>query len=221
MKTIEISVIIPACNEEKYIMKTISSVKDQFFKDYEIIVVCDGCTDNTEKVISNKVDRVISLTERTGPANAKNIGASRASGKIFIFLDADTLVSKKTLLKIKDSIKENVVGTCKIKPDSNKPRHKLFYSLKNIFVTPFGVSNGIIFCTKNTFIKYKGFDYLLQKAEDGTFIRKIKRRGKFLVLNDYVTSSVRRFEKLGYISVLLYWTKEFILTSKNKYPVIR
>ena len=42
-----ISIIIPAYNEEKYLKKTIESISEQTYKDYEIIVVANGCTDNT------------------------------------------------------------------------------------------------------------------------------------------------------------------------------
>ena len=50
---LKFSIIIPANNEEKYIEKTINSIKEQSFKDYEIIVVANGCTDNTAEIVKN------------------------------------------------------------------------------------------------------------------------------------------------------------------------
>jgi len=52
-----ISIIIPACNEEKYLLDTIKSIKSQSFKDFEIIVVCDGCTDNTPLIAKKHSDK--------------------------------------------------------------------------------------------------------------------------------------------------------------------
>ena len=44
------SIIIPAFNAEKHIRKALDSIKEQTFRDYELIVICDNCTDNTAQV---------------------------------------------------------------------------------------------------------------------------------------------------------------------------
>ena len=44
---IKFSIIIPSYNCEKWITKTLDSIFSQTFKDYELIIVCDACTDNT------------------------------------------------------------------------------------------------------------------------------------------------------------------------------
>src|SRR3989344_5050591 len=113
-----LSIIIPAHNEQDYILKTIDSIKKQNFKDYEIIVVLDGCTDNTLKLIKNKVDKIIILKNKKGPAIAKNEGAKVSNGDILVFLDADTLLTL-SLLNVIESEKDNYsVGTALIKPSS-------------------------------------------------------------------------------------------------------
>ena len=58
-----ISVIIPAYNEEKYIEKTLKSIKKQNFKHYETIVVCNGCTDNTKDIAKRYADKVLVIKE--------------------------------------------------------------------------------------------------------------------------------------------------------------
>ena len=63
------SIIIPACNEEKYIEKTLKSIP----RNQEIIVVCNGCIDLTEK-IAKKYSKVISIKEKN-VSIAKNLGA--------------------------------------------------------------------------------------------------------------------------------------------------
>src|SRR3989338_4849222 len=114
---IMISVIIPACNEEKYIGKTISSVRGQNYKKYEIIVVCDGCTDSTVKLAGKLADRTIILKKRVGPAIAKNKGAIAAAGDKLIFLDADTRLSRNAMKNIEGVLMKNpnLVGTFRIK----------------------------------------------------------------------------------------------------------
>ena len=95
-----ISIVIPAYNEESYILNTIKYIKNQSFKDYEIIVVCDGCTDSTSKIVKNHVDKLIVNKTRTGPADAKNTGAKHAKGDKLVFLDADTLLTEGVLKNI-------------------------------------------------------------------------------------------------------------------------
>jgi len=89
------SVIIPVYNEERVIRECLISLSAQTFKDFEIIVVDDGSTDKTYQEVS-EVRRdyfgknfVILKQDHKGPAAARNLGASKASGQILVFVDAD------------------------------------------------------------------------------------------------------------------------------------
>jgi len=132
MKDIEISIIIPAYNEEKYLEKTINSIRNQDFKNYEIIVVCNGCTDQTEK-IAKKYSKTFSI-KNPNIAEARNEGARKAKGKKLVFLDADTLLYSREILE--NIAKEKaVIGTCIGKP-SNKISHRfLGWLMESHFVT--------------------------------------------------------------------------------------
>ena len=199
--------------------ETIKSIKDEM-SEHEIIVVSDASTDSTDKIAMKHADKFLRLEKRSGPAGAKNAGAKLAKGEILVFLDADTRLTKGVLEEIKKVTRDNVVGTCKIIPAEKKVKHRIAMSFKNTFVCPFGVSNGIVFCTKETFQKY-GEYAAVKKQEDGFFVRKVKREGKFVVIKRPVISSMRRFEKLGYLGVGKYWLKESLKPSNEDYPVIR
>jgi len=214
-----ISIIIPACNEEKYISKTLDSIRSQSFKNYEIIVVCDGCTDKTAKK-AKSADKVVILKRREGPGVAKNKGAEKAKGDVLVFLDADTEITEGLLHDIFKNKNKYLIGTAKIKPSNNKFKHKLFMALKNHFVCPFGVTNGIVFCKKDTFFENKGFPHI-KKREEGIFVRDLKKRGKFYISRYYVINSTRRFDKKGYVKVIGYWIKEALKPSNEDYEVIR
>ncbi len=92
--------------------------------------------------------------------------------------------------------------------------------LKNTLLCPLGVSNGIIFCTQQTF-KEHTFNNELQKMEDGTFVREQKKNKQFVILNDYVINSTRRMDQVGYLKIFTYWMKEYFKPSNDKYSVIR
>ena len=80
-----LSIVIPAYNEEKYISKTLDSIKSQNLKNYEIIVVCNGCTDKTSKIVRKYTNKVIEMKERN-VMKAKNRGASISKYNKLIFL---------------------------------------------------------------------------------------------------------------------------------------
>jgi len=87
-----VSIIIPAYNAEKYITDTINSVIAQTYKNWEIIIVNDGSTDNTEKVIRQGfTDERIKYyyQKNAGVSFARNFGMTKSEGEFIAFLDAD------------------------------------------------------------------------------------------------------------------------------------
>ena len=82
------SVIVPAHNAETFIRKCLLSVKQQEFKDYELIVVCDRCTDNTYDVAKAYADKTI-RTDFGMDGLARNAGINAAEGEWILFLDHD------------------------------------------------------------------------------------------------------------------------------------
>jgi len=104
---LRISVIIPAYNEESRIEQVIFAVRDLKEID-EVIVVDDGSTDRTRDVAKRSGVRVVSVGKNRGKGYAMKLGASRATGDILIFLDADqkNIDSKKIKVLI-DPFKKN------------------------------------------------------------------------------------------------------------------
>lgn len=82
------SIIIPAHNEQDYISKALSSIREQSFKDYEVIVVCDDCTDKTKEIAQSFGAKVIEINAHSSGA-ARNAGLDVAQGEWVLFCDAD------------------------------------------------------------------------------------------------------------------------------------
>jgi len=96
----KLSIIIPAYNLEKYIKTTINSLIVQTEKQFEIIIVDDGSTDNTLKVIEEIIDEsnlkncIVIKKINGGVSSARNEGLRTASGKFVLFLDGDDYISE-------------------------------------------------------------------------------------------------------------------------------
>jgi glycosyltransferase involved in cell wall biosynthesis len=99
-----ISVIIPVFNEEKEILDCLESLGKQNYKDFEIIVVDDGSTDNSVKELDNLAKVLPSFKYfkqgHKGPGAARNLGAEHAKGEILVFVDADMTFDESFLTKL-------------------------------------------------------------------------------------------------------------------------
>ncbi len=106
------SVIIPAYNSERFIERTIKSVLNQTFTDFELIIVDDGSNDNTDRLIKKAQlkdtrIKVISTPNSGGPTIPTNIGINVAKGEYVAFLDHDDEWREDKLQKIYDVVKKN------------------------------------------------------------------------------------------------------------------
>lgn len=100
------SVIIPAHNAGEYIRKVLDSVRSQVFTDYELIVVCDSCTDNTEEIAREYADKVI-VTDFHRDGSARQAGLDAAEGEWIMFLDDDDWWMFEYVLTLADSLTNN------------------------------------------------------------------------------------------------------------------
>jgi glycosyltransferase involved in cell wall biosynthesis len=98
-----VSIIIPVYNTEKYVEQTIRSVLTQTLQDFEIIILNDGSTDSSEKIIlqlQQEDKRIVYIPKsNSGVSDTRNIGIEKASGKYIAFLDADDIWKPENLEK--------------------------------------------------------------------------------------------------------------------------
>ncbi len=220
----KISVIIPAHNEERYIAKTLQSVHQQEFSDYEIMVVANACTDKTAKIAAKYAK--VYVTKRKGVSLAKNLGMAKAKGEILVFLDADTVMKKNCLRKINRRFTpEYSVGTARVLPDNFQWRYRLLMAVKNL-VFRSGIyrgSNGIVFCRKKDAPLHREDLHL---REQRYFIKELRKRGKYcFISSSTVATSMRRYEK-STLGTLYFWARKFLKDwmgsiKGDEYPLVR
>jgi len=107
----KVSIIVPTYNREQYISKCVDSVLNQTLKDIELIIIDDGSTDCTEKIIKNYTDKRLKYIKRTnhGIGNSRNYGIDLAKGEFIAFVDSDDYIHPENLEKMyKKALNDNL-----------------------------------------------------------------------------------------------------------------
>lgn len=108
-----ISVVIPAYNCENTIRECINSIMNQTYTDFEIIVINDGSTDETKRIVehlSKKDGRIrIIDQENSGVSTSRNVGIDNSNGKHIVFVDSDDYVGVDYLKTLYDMSETNIM----------------------------------------------------------------------------------------------------------------
>lgn len=112
MKKPTISIVIPVYNAQSYISRTINSVINQTFKDFEIIIIDDGSTDDSLQICKEIIafDNRISLYHKAngGVSSARNLGLEVATGEWICFIDSDDELLPDALMIYNNSMSDDI-----------------------------------------------------------------------------------------------------------------
>jgi len=207
-KNPKVSVVIPTLNEEKHIGDLLLSLKNQSFKDFEIIVVDGGSSDNTVNIARKfNAQTIIKLGLKEFPS--RNEGAKVASGEILLFTGADVIMLPGALKKVVNEFeKNNLDGLCAFGGLRDAPmwgefEYYLHYSLLHLWIRVTGDLHGstnFMAVKKERFIETDGFSDRIDG--DGFFLNTFARDRKvgFLRGTKYFFASGRRMRKMGFLS---------------------
>lgn len=202
-----LSIIIPTLNEEKYLPELLTSIREQNFSDYEIIISDASSEDRTQEIAETFACRlVVSAKDARHPSIQRNAGAKIAQGDILLFLDADTRIEGQDFLeKVVEEFKARnlAIAGFYLTFNSKKFFYKFFRAFYNFFaflaqyVKPLALGAGII-VLKKCHEKAGGFDESIYIGEDQAYCEKLKKFGRFRILKSKkIIFSNRRFEKNG------------------------
>jgi rSAM/selenodomain-associated transferase 2/rSAM/selenodomain-associated transferase 1 len=197
-----ISVIIPTLNEAQAIEPTISSLKQ--CRRTEIIVVDGGSRDETVEIARSLGAKV--LTSAPSKAMQMNAGAAEASGEVLLFLHADSRLPDNFEQCVTAALDRSEIcaGAFSLGIESDAVGLRIIERVANwrarVFQMPYG--DQALFVCRNLFFEIGGYpDYPIM--EDFEFVRRLKRKGKIVILPDTVQTSPRRWLNLGIVKTWL------------------
>lgn len=203
-----VSIIIPTFNEEAFLAKLLSSLKNQTVSPREIIVADAFSIDNTRLIARKFGCKVI---DGGLPAKARNNGAKKARSQVLLFLDADVVLPPFFLEKTFKEMREREldIASCFVLPRSNLKIDKFLHQFANQYMNltqkfhPH-IPGFCIFVKKETHTAIRGFDESLFLAEDHDYVKRAKIVGTFGYLKSYkIPVSVRRLTRDGRLKIAL------------------
>lgn len=193
----EISVIIPALNEAASIASTLEAVRQQKGP-HEVIVVDAGSTDDTCLLAVGVGARVIA--SRPNRATQMNAGAAKATGNLFLFLHADTILPPNWQALVLETLsRPNIVAGAfgfEIGADIRGKRVVEWATNWRSHWRQMPYGDQGLFLRRELFEEEGGFADL-PIMEDYEFIRRLRRRGKIFTAAERAITSGRRWRRLG------------------------
>ncbi len=190
----KVSVVVPAHNEEKDIKDTLNSILKQTHKACEVIVVNDGSTDRTQKIVESymkeyKQIKLINFDRGHSAAFARNAGLRKVRGEITIFFDSDCVADKDFFRRVVNDFENFDVQAVAWKTQTYKPRSLVrkafnarrkslpFHKLKKSQV--FEEKCPALFsCFSTEVVKQlKGYDEKIFYFEDADLVRRFFQEG--------------------------------------------
>jgi len=219
---IEVSIIVPALNEEKSIESSLKAILNQTLprEKYEVIVSDGGSSDRTVEIARKYADKVV-ISRKKGIWWGRNYAAKFAKGKYLAFIDADTMLDRDYLEFVLKNLKEKYLAVCtafrfpekSLKMKMACKAATIYYLSKKLLGHPYVL--GFNFCvSRQAFDKIGGFkDYGL---EDLKMSEELQKYGKITLLPKVkVTTSSRRLKKFGLFGSLRYYLELLFIQKIN------
>lgn len=198
-----ISVILPSLNEGENILETLRAAYSK--KGVELLLADGGSTDNTVLLAGSTGAKIV--ISSPGRARQMNAGAAKAKGDILLFLHADTLLPQGFEEQVRRTLSKPKVAAGAFSLRFLGERGFLLRIVEcaanwraRFLQMPFG--DQAIFLKRQTFEEIGGYPDI-PIMEDVEIVRRLKQKGRIMILPSFVRSSPRRYQRDGTLKRIL------------------
>jgi len=202
-----VSIVVPTLNEEKFIGNFLRSLKNQTYKNFEVIIVDGGSSDGTLKIAKEYHAKTI-VQPNTPEFESRDIGGKRGKGEILLFTSADVVFRTDTVQRVVNEFEEDkslgaICGPGKLynAPLWARIEYALYYTLLGVWTRitkDFNGSTNFMAVRKKVFNKIGGFKDRIDA--DGYFLNQVGNNTKARFISNFsILISGRRARKMGFI----------------------
>lgn len=209
---IKFSVIIPVYNRPDELNELLESLKNQAYKNFEVIVVEDGSDLKSDKVVEyyqKDLDIKYFFKSNSGPGQSRNYGSERAQGDYHVFFDSDCIIPEKYFEIVNNRLEKEKVdaygGPDMAHPDFTAVQKSINYSMTSFFTTG-GIRGGMkdekkfhprsfnMGFTKEVFEKTQGFSKMRFGEDVDMSLRIIENKFSTTLIKEAVVYHKRRVD---------------------------
>ncbi|MFC2152424.1 glycosyltransferase [Bacteroidota bacterium] len=206
------SVIIPVYNRPEELNELLESLRNQIFKNFEVLVIEDGSTIKSDNIIedyNNSLDIKYFFKTNSGPGQSRNYGSERANGDYHVFFDSDCIIPEKYFEIVNNRLSKDPVdaygGPDMAHPDFSPIQKSINYSMTSFFTTG-GIRGGMkdekkfhprsfnMGFTKEVFSKTKGFSKMRFGEDVDMSLRIIENGFTTTLIKDAAVYHKRRVD---------------------------
>jgi len=212
-----VSVIVPTKNSEKFIGQCLESIKNQTYKNLEIIVVDNNSTDNTKEIAKKYTDKVYNQ----GPERSaqRNFGVNQSNGEYVVIIDSDMELSEKVVEACIEKINSDkkIKGVVIPEESFGEGFWAQCKKLEKSFYVGVDWMEAARFFRCRDFLAVNGYNENMISGEDWDLSQKIEKDGTIGRINDFIYHNEGKINLFKTIKKKFYYAGEFTnYAGKNK-----
>lgn len=204
-----VSVIVPTYNSSKFLGECLSSIKNQTYRNIEIIVVDNNSTDDTKEIARKYTDKVFNR----GPERSaqRNYGVAQSIGEFVAIIDSDMKLSPKVIEACVQNIESDteIVGIVIPEESFGEGFWAQCKKLERSFYVGVPWMEAARFFQKNIYVQVGGYDENMISGEDWDLSQKIEKQGVFGRIDEFIFHNEGKISLYKTIKKKFYYAQKF------------
>lgn len=204
-----VSVIVPTKNSSRTLDACLKSIKDQSYKEIELIVIDNFSTDNTQAIAKKYTKHVYSKGPERSPQ--RNFGVSKAKGRYVFIIDSDMNLSQHVVEECVGVMKKNKKITGVVVPEESFGEG--FWAqckkLERSFYVGVSYMEAARFFKKSDYLRLKGYNEKLVSGEDWDLSQRIAKLGEIKSIKSYIFHDEGKISLSTTVRKKFYYAKKF------------
>lgn len=216
---VKISVIVTVYNTANYLEECLNSIYKQTYKDFEVIIVNDGSTDGSQKIIDKfvKKDKRFKsyIKNNSGIADTRNFAINKVNGEYFIFVDGDDSINQELLERINNYFQDKSIDLIKFNTKKIYMNDDRFIDENEIFDKVSGEEAFLKLFSNSLFDTVWSYAYKKSFWDKNKFLFSIGRIHEDFGLIPYVVVKAKAVSSMGYVGYNYFVRENSIMTSNS------